>query len=197
VGYSGNFGRAHEFDAIMDAMTRLEAGRLNAAAPGIRFLFIGGGALHERLRKEISQRRLGNVLIQPYQPRERLSESLSVPDVHLVSLRPELEGLVVPSKLYGILAAARPVLFIGDPEGEVAHLVRTERCGFTACPGDGEILARHIVKLAGDPALRHAMGQRARALFEARFERALAIERWECLLGNFSSRQPSSPAPAQ
>jgi len=65
---------------------------------------------------------LTNVSFQPYQPLDRLALSLTVPDLHLVTLKPELEGLIVPSKFYSVLAAGRPVLFVGDPESEIAAL---------------------------------------------------------------------------
>ncbi|MFX6876802.1 hypothetical protein ABTH39_19765, partial [Acinetobacter baumannii] len=68
---------------------------------------------------------------QSYQPRELLADSLAAADVHLISLLPALEGLIVPSKLYGILAAGRPTIFIGDTEGEVAKVLREHDCGVT------------------------------------------------------------------
>src|SRR5262245_8867122 len=124
VGYSGNLGRAHEIDTLLSAMKMVEDAQGGdgvttsaAAAPtsrSVRWLFIGSGALFEPLRAEVERRGLTSVQFKPYQPRALLAQSLSVADVHLVSLRPELEGLIVPSKFYGICAAGRPTLFIGD-----------------------------------------------------------------------------------
>ena len=88
--------------------------------------------------------------MRPYQPKERLGETLSVGDVHLVSLDPALEGLIVPSKFYGIAAAGRPTIFIGSKNGEIARLLEEVGCGFTVTPGDGEALAGRILALAGD-----------------------------------------------
>ena len=150
------------------------------------FLFIGGGALYEKLKGEVSKRRFSNVQFQPYQPRRHLAQSLSCADVHLVSLKPELEGLIVPSKFYGIAAAGRPTLYIGDPEGEIPRVLSDARCGLTVPIGDGAALAHHIQALATDPALCRAMGERARAIFEDRFEKNIAVEKWVALLGELS-----------
>ena len=87
------------------------------------FLFIGAGHQLDTLKGEAGRRGLTNVQFRPYQPRERLAQSLGACDAHLVTLRPELEGLVLPSKFYGIIAAGRPVLFVGAADGEIASLV--------------------------------------------------------------------------
>ena len=141
VAYSGNLGRAHEIDTMLEAMKSLQAPSTNAAkgaAPDICWLFIGGGALMPKLQEAVTKAGLTNVMFQPYQPRDRVSQSLSVGDVHLVSLRPELEGLIVPSKYYGIAAAGRPAIFIGDPQGEVAALLRDYQAGIAVACGNGE-----------------------------------------------------------
>jgi glycosyltransferase involved in cell wall biosynthesis len=111
VGYSGNLGRAHDYRAMLGAIERLN--EASSETPIIRWLFIGGGALYDALARELRAKGLQDVLFAPYQPRERLSESLSTADVHLVCLRPDLEGAVVPSKFYGVAAAGRPTIFIG------------------------------------------------------------------------------------
>src|SRR5213076_1629794 len=92
----------------------------------IEFLITGGGAQLETVRAQ----RLPNVRFAAYAPREELSKSLSAADAHLVTLRPELEGLIVPSKFYGVLAVARPVLFVGATDGELARIIRENDCGF-------------------------------------------------------------------
>ena len=94
------------------------------------------------------ERRYESVMFRPYQSRERLSESLSAPDVHLISLKPNLEGLIVPSKYYGIAAAGRPAIFVGNPDGELARIIRDSKTGFVIRDGDGGGLAEAILKLA-------------------------------------------------
>src|SRR5208283_778929 len=104
----------------------------------IMFLFVGGGAQKDFIADTAARRGLDNLLFKPYQPRERLAQSLGAADVHLVTLRPELEGLVVPSKFYGIAAAARPTIFIGNPEGEIGAEVRAANSGLCIRQGDVE-----------------------------------------------------------
>jgi hypothetical protein len=138
--------------------------------PAIRWLFIGSGAQTEKLRRAVQERGHKSVMFCPYQPRERLSESLSVPDVHLISLKPNLEGLIVPSKFYGIAAAGRPTIFVGNPDGELARIIRDSDIGFVIRDGDGAGLAEAIFKLARQPRLAADQGRRARHLFEAKYD---------------------------
>ncbi|MGO9484238.1 MAG: glycosyltransferase family 4 protein [Rhodomicrobium sp.] len=188
AGYSGNLGRAHDIGTFLAAIAALE----RHASPGeggnyglareIRWLFIGGGAQMEALKREVHERKLKSILFKPYQPQELLSESLSLADVHLISLRPQLEGLIVPSKYYGIAAAGRPAIFVGDPEGEIAKTIEQSETGFVVREGDGSGLASAILTLAREPGLASIQGERARALFEARFDFPIALEAWERVL---------------
>jgi glycosyltransferase involved in cell wall biosynthesis len=188
VAYSGNMGRAHEFDTILRAAARVqaaEAGSPGSSAEPLKrsmFLFVGGGAQRESIERKARELGLSALAFQPYQPREKLSESLGAADVHLVSLKPELEGLVVPSKLYGILAAGRPVVFVGANGGEIAQLVRRERVGFAVEPGEDERLAEMLMKLRDYARLRLETGARARQVFEERFDFAIAAAKFEEVL---------------
>ena len=170
IGYSGNLGRAHEVAAVVELMTLL------ADEPALAFLFIGGGFGHLALRAAVAERRLENVAFRPYQDRAHLPESLTVPDLHLVTLRPEWEGLVMPSKLYGALAAGRPVVFVGDPEGEVARIVRAG-LGLVAHPQAMPALAAEIRALRRDPARLARLGAAARQAYEA-CPMAASLEAW-------------------
>jgi colanic acid biosynthesis glycosyl transferase WcaI len=176
VGYSGNLGVAHEFDTILDAAKQL------LERTDIVFLFIGAGSRLAWLKGQVQQRGLVNVRFQPYQSRERLAESLSVPDVHLVCLRPDMEGLIVPSKFYGVLAAGRACIFIGDPEGEIAVQVRRLRCGMAVRSYDAPDLVKQLKDLADDPKALAELGERARSAFEQKFERSVAVQKWAQLL---------------
>jgi glycosyltransferase involved in cell wall biosynthesis len=178
VCYSGNLGRVHEFDTILDA-----AQCLSGKAEAIVFLFIGGGAQRGMVGDEVRRRKLPNVQFRPYQDRAGLSFSLGIGDVHLVSQRPEVEGYVFPSKLYGILAAGRPMVFIGDPQGEISLLVEREGIGVAIRQGDAVGLADQLLRLAGDPVLREGMGARARVLLCERYEKRIALKAWLELLG--------------
>jgi colanic acid biosynthesis glycosyl transferase WcaI len=186
VGYAGNLGRAHDITTIVEAMTRLQQlcseSPENDIPPRIVFVFVGGGAQRARLEREVAQRRLTNVRMHPYQPRELLAEILGLADLHLVSLNPKLEGLMVPSKFYGIAAAGRPTLFIGAPDGEIARLLNETGCGFTVAPGDGRELMDRILQLASDPDLCASMGARARYAFEQHWDVNHALDKWEQVL---------------
>ncbi|MGA8806351.1 MAG: glycosyltransferase family 4 protein [Thermoanaerobaculia bacterium] len=172
AGYSGNLGRAH------DARTMLAAIRALRDEAAIEFVITGGGAQLEAMRAE----RLPNVRFAGYAPRERLSESLSAADAHLVTLLPSLEGLIVPSKFYGVLAVARPVLFVGAADSDLARIIRTYDCGYVIKPGDGNALATSIRELANDRDRARAMGLRGRRLYEEKFAPQLALASWERIL---------------
>jgi colanic acid biosynthesis glycosyl transferase WcaI len=149
----------------------------------VQFVFTGGGAQLESVKRAAA----GNAEFRPYVAREQLSESLSSVDAHLVSLKPALEGLIVPSKFYGILAVARPVLFIGSPDGELSRLIEAYRCGIVIEPGDVEGLVRAIETLARDPEAAAGMGLRGRELYLHRFAPRHAFAAWERLLGDIAA----------
>lgn len=171
AGYSGNLGRAH------DARTILGAARL-LRDDDVEIVITGGGAQVDFIRAES----LPNVRFAGYAPREQLSESLSSADAHLVTLLPALEGLIVPSKFYGVLAVARPVLFVGALDGELAAIIRAHDCGFVIETGDSEGLAARIRELSQDREHARAMGQRGRRLYEEKFAPLIAFASWERIL---------------
>jgi glycosyltransferase involved in cell wall biosynthesis len=117
-----------------------------------------------------------------YQDRAVLKFSLGVPDVHWISLKPEVEGLIVPSKVYGIAAAGRPMIAICAKNGEIARMVEQYQCGVVVEPGNTDALVDSILRLSKDIALRTEMGRHARAMLEAHFTRRQALERWRYLL---------------
>jgi colanic acid biosynthesis glycosyl transferase WcaI len=181
IGYSGNLGRVHEYATILQAADMLRDEQ------DTQFLFIGGGHLLAALALEANRRGLTNIIVKPYQPRSRLSESLSVPDVHLISLLPRVEGLCVPSKFYGIAAAGRPTIFIGDQRGEIPQLLRAANCGIAVAAGDAVRLVRYIKRLKRNAALRTLWGENARTLVDLRFDQRLAIAHWMDLLDKIIS----------
>jgi glycosyltransferase involved in cell wall biosynthesis len=188
VGYSGNLGRAHEFDTI------LAASELLSHDPRIVFLFIGSGHLHDQLAKLVQSRGLASHFrFLPYQERAQLKYSLAVPDLHWLSLKPALEGLIVPSKFYGIAAAGRPMIAITAADGEIANLVRNNNCGRVIEPGEGEQLAAAILELSSNPEQLTTMGQNARAMLDAQFTRREAFRRWSAVLDEVGiTRDPNA-----
>ena len=186
VMYSGNLGLAHEFDTVLDAASRLRQRR------DLRFVFAGHGAQLGRVKSEVRRRGLGNITFAPPQPLAALPEFLASGDVHLVTLRERAEGLVVPSKLYGILAAGRPTLFVGPGNNEVAHTLSAARAGWTIAPGRPGELAGHIERLATDPALLARMGRSARQYYDAHCTRSRRCQTLEHIITQLAA--PVSPA---
>lgn len=161
VMYSGNFGRAHPIGAILDAAEKL------SSRNDVAFVMIGNGPRRTELEQETVRRGLTNVTLLPLQPRDQLALSLSAAHIHLTVLEPRLRGLVVPSKLYGVLAAGRPCVFLGPADSEAARLIRKLDCGETLESKDGGLLAERLAAWLDDPQRRAAAGDRARRYAEA------------------------------
>jgi colanic acid biosynthesis glycosyl transferase WcaI len=176
IGYSGNLGRMHDVETLIELMDAL------GDEPEMVFLLIGAGAGYERLKRRAARRGLGNVMLRPHQPMAALRESLAVPDLHIVSLRPECEGLVMPSKLYGALAAGRPVIAMGAPAGDVARIVRAHDAGLVVAPGGALAAAAAIRALRAEPLRLAQMGANARRAYERRYSREASLAAWtDCL----------------
>ena len=162
VMYSGNLGVAHPFDAILDA-----AQLLQQKMPEALLLIVGDGPRLADVQARVERDQLANVQFFPLQPHDKLTESLSAADLHLACMYDELCGLVVPSKVYGILAAGRPCLFIGPEKSEAARVILENNCG-SVLPANlnGNQLADAIVQWLGNSAALAQAGSRARAAAE-------------------------------
>ena len=137
-----------------------------------------------RLSEEVKRRDLPNFRFFGYQPQAILRQSLSLPDLHWISLNPQLEGLIVPSKFYGIAAVGRPVIAVCAKDGEISRLVEQYRCGVVVEPGNAGELANTIVQLSQDAEMRDLMGRNARAMLETNFTRRNALASWQNVLEN-------------
>jgi glycosyltransferase involved in cell wall biosynthesis len=168
VMYSGNAGIVHDFRDILDAMRRL---RDDAR---IHFLFVGDGPRRAEIEAYVREHDIRNFEYRGYFAREELRYSLSIADAHLVSLREPFVGISVPGKLYGIMAAGRPAIFVGPSRCESAEAVVATECGVVIDPstrtGAGQ-LVETLRTWSTDPAAVRALGARGRAAFEALFER--------------------------
>ncbi|GGA34212.1 glycosyltransferase family 4 protein [Sphingomonas psychrolutea] len=180
LAYSGNLGRAHEYGTVLAAATALRA------RADIVFLFVGGGHMSEQLAAQVAALGLTNFRFVPYQPREKLSESLATGNAHWISLRPAFEGLIVPSKVFGVCAAGRAVVAVCALDGELARLIVPAGAGVAVAPGDSAALADAIVVLADDRVKTAAMGRAARTLLDGGYTRAHALARWLHLLDTVS-----------
>src|SRR6516165_7510553 len=177
LGYSGNLGRAHEFQTVLAAAERLRD------EPHFIFLMIGGGKRFEELARAVKRQDLARSFrFIPYQEQKMLSHSLAVADAHWLSLNPKLEGLIVPSKFYGIAAVGKPIIVIGDKYGEIARLVQQHGCGIVVAPGDVGALVDVLRRLSNAPETISELGHRARAMLDRHFTRQQALQRWSGLV---------------
>jgi colanic acid biosynthesis glycosyl transferase WcaI len=191
VMYSGNFGIGH------DVQTMCQAAALLADDDRFRFAFVGGGKRKAEVERFVRERGLTNAVLAPYQPREKLDQSLSLGDVHLVSVLEGVEGIMVPCKLFGIMAAERPTIYIGHPSSELARVLEEQDCGINVRQGDAEGLASAIRRLADDPALAARMGANARRALSTIYDRSAACDQWMALLEEVVGVDRARPEPGE
>ncbi|MBD3305651.1 glycosyltransferase, partial [candidate division KSB3 bacterium] len=171
IMYSGNMGVVHELRTILDVAKQL------AYLQDLQFVFIGGGIR----RKEVEQCLAAgatNLLLLDYQPLEGLSASLSAATLHFISLRQGFEGLVVPSKFYGVLAAGRPVLYEGEASGEIAQVIHEARAGAVIEPGNTEQLADSILHYYYNRQAVDSDGKNGYQAYLQRFHQAIAAQKY-------------------
>jgi colanic acid biosynthesis glycosyl transferase WcaI len=176
VMHSGNVGHAQNLDTLVEAAAELDD------LEQLRVLIVGTGARASHVT-ELAQRSADNrIHFLPYQPRSRLSELLSSADIHFLGLSPGLSGYIVPSRLYGILAAGRPVLASVEAGSEPGMLVQQVGCGIVVPPDRPDLVARAIREFASGRHDLAAMGQKGRAYIEAHGSRKSAVTRYGQLL---------------
>ncbi len=180
VMYSGNAGVAHRFDEVLAAAKKLDG------HPDIEFVFVGEGPKKDRIEAFADRHGLSNFRYLPYFPRERLKHSLPMADVHLLTLREAMAGIAVPGKLYGIMAAGRPVVMVGPEDSESGETIRLSDSGRVVDPsqeGDpAQVLHDALLALYHDADERARLGGNAREAFLEHFERAVCCRAWASLL---------------
>jgi colanic acid biosynthesis glycosyl transferase WcaI len=181
VMHSGNVGHAQDLDSLVRAATFLRD------LDDLSITIIGMGARHSELSELAERLEVDGVTFAFYQPRSLLRQSLSAADVHVVGLAPGLAGYVVPSRLYGILAVARPVIVAADAESETAQVVEQAGCGIVVPPGRPELLARAIRDAHDGKYDLKAMGARGREWVEREADRSVAVRRYRDLLLELAS----------
>jgi glycosyltransferase involved in cell wall biosynthesis len=164
VMHSGNLGLSQELETVVQAAVHLRE------FPQIHMVLVGEGVKKPVLQEQVRTLGLQNVQFLPYQPKERLRESFAAADVFIVSLKKGLAGYIVPSKLYGILAAGRPYVAAVEAECEAAIIAKRYDCGLPAEAGNPRDLAEKILALYHDRALTQRLGVNAR-------QAALAFDR--------------------
>ena len=168
VMHSGNIGLSQGLETVLHAGLHLRE------IEDIRLVFVGEGVKKRTLEEQARIMGLKNVVFLPYQPKEKLSESFAAADVFIVSLREGLAGYIVPSKIYGILAAGRPYVAAVNESCEITDITRQYECGLLAEPDNSQDLVDKILALYRDHAMRERMGENARKA-AARFDRLLGV----------------------
>lgn len=182
VQYSGNVGLSQGLDAVVGAFSQL------ADLP-IMLTIVGDGNARQHLKSQVAQSGIKNVQFLPAVPRAQLPEVLASSDVGLVPMRRGVESDLVPSKLYGIMAAAKPVLATVDARSEVARTVIEGSCGRVVAPEDGTALAKSLRQLFHDRERLQLWGANGRALVEQRYSRRVCTPAYLNVLQRAAERR--------
>ncbi|GAB4534802.1 MAG: glycosyltransferase family 4 protein [Pleurocapsa sp.] len=183
--YSGNLGRCHDSETILEAVKLLKN-------QPVQFVFIGAGAKHEVCRQQIVDLQLDNCIFLPYQDRNNLPYSLTACDLALVTIAPGLEGVVAPSKLYGIMAAGRAIAAVCEPHSYLRQVIADADCGGYFDNYDSQNLAQFILFLASNPSIAVAMGRAGRKYMEAHFTPKIIARQYARVLEPISEPQTTS-----
>ena len=175
VLYSGNLGRCHDVDTILDTIKLLKD-------EPIQFVFIGAGVKHDICRQTVAEWGLDNCRFLPYQDRANLPYSLTACDLSLVSIAPGMEGIVAPSKLYGVMAAGRAIAAICEPHSYLRELLAEAGCGGCFNNQDSHGLAKFIRHLAANPHLSAEMGLSGRQYLESNFTPQIIAQQYSDVL---------------
>jgi glycosyltransferase involved in cell wall biosynthesis len=189
VMHSGNLGLSQELVSIVDAAALL------ADLPDVLVVFQGEGVEKPTLEARARALGLGNVRFLPFADRSELAASFSAADVFIVSLQRGLSGFIVPSKLYGILAAGRPYVAAVEETCEVAAVTTQNACGLIAEPGNASSIADGIRLLYRDRDLAARLGANARRT-SALFERRLQVRRYVDVFRGLDGSKAAAPAVA-
>jgi colanic acid biosynthesis glycosyl transferase WcaI len=168
VQYAGNMGRTHDMEIL------IAAAKLLNNETDIHFLLSGWGA--KRAWLENASTECPNVTVLPHQPRERLPYLLTACDVSVISLMPGMSGISVPSRLYNVLAAGRPVIAIVDEDSEIARVIREEHVGWVVKPRDVEGFALAVREASQQGSKLVQMGERARTVAEQKYSFAASAQ---------------------
>jgi len=188
VMYSGNLGRGHDLTTVVQAVRQLDK------QYNVRLVFVGQGSMEKSLRQLCSELEMDNVDFHEPQPLSFLADSMAAGHIHLVSQRPGTEGLILPCKLYGIMAAGRCILYNGPGDCEIARIVRASESGVIAPAGNVRALTGALKLLVKDKQLRENMGRRARRYYQNHFgrDRSIAVIS-EAITGKPFSKKKEAP----
>lgn len=191
VLYSGNLGRHHDFDTVLNAAKKLQASR-----PDIVFALVGGGYQKEYIAARVKNERIENVALYEFVAREDLSDLLASADVSLVTLERQIEGLCVPSKFYSVMASGRPIIAIASPETEMSRVIEEAGCGIRVGHKAADELVEAVIRLADDRDTRERMGANGRKALIERYTTEQAAQAYYSLFCAVSGGQLAPARPA-
>lgn len=175
VAYMGNAGYGHTFETALNAAADLQDA-------GVKFLFVGGGKRVEEIRQTVEQRSLTNVVLHPYVPEEDIASVMRTADCALITLADWSLGIMSPSKLHGNLAMGLPVIYVGPEGSNVDEAILRSNCGMSLRDGDVEGLVEFVKACQASPEKLTELKQHARAAFDAHYNDAVVLRRWDTLL---------------
>ncbi len=184
VQYFGNMGRTHGMEIL--AETAIELAR---AAPEAHLLFIGEGARRAALKDMLEKQRLTNWTLLPSCSPDELSDFLNSCDVAVITLLPGMAGVSVPSRMYNVLAAGKPIIAAVEDMSEVAYVVREHQVGWVVPPNDSASIVQAIIEARSMPAERARMSVRARAAAEDHYSAPRVHEQFHRLFAGLASKQ--------
>jgi glycosyltransferase involved in cell wall biosynthesis len=178
VQHLGNMGRTHGIESMVDAATLLRDNR------NIHFMVVGAGFFRDRLLRRIEETGLTNISVVPPCADEELGSYLNACDIALISFRGGMAGVSVPSRMYNVMAAGKPILAVADTESELARVVSEESIGIVVPPEDSRALAAAILAAAEDPVRLTDFGRRARLVAENRYSADAVLSSYLMLFGS-------------
>ena len=181
VLYSGNMGISHDIDSILSAAELLKD------QDDIAFVLIGEGAKWQEAYDFKHSKNLTNLQVLPFQPEDRLPQSLSMADISLVALDPGAENLMIPSKTFYYMAVGSAILAICQDGSELSDVIADGQCGLVMAPGKPEKLASAIVSLADNKSKLDQMKTNAREYCLTHHSRELCTSQFVDLLVSIES----------
>lgn len=191
VMYAGNIGLTSCLEDVLGAADILRE------QTDIQFVIVGEGVRKDALIVEAESKKLTNIHFLPYQPRELFPEMLAAADVSLVTLNAGAALSSMPSKIFNVMASARPILAVAPRESEIAQIVADAACGQNVAPGSPEELAKVIVEMKTRESELIQMGQNGRACLEKNYSRQHCVDAYENMLNDLCHRTPLQTARAE
>ncbi|WP_029594812.1 glycosyltransferase family 4 protein [Exiguobacterium chiriqhucha] len=177
IMYSGNLGLYYDLENLIRITSEFNSN------DRLHFLFIGEGASKSTMENYVVDNNIDNVTFLPYQPKEFIKYSLNAADAHLVVNQKGIKGVSVPSKIYGVMAAGKPILGVLEEGSEADTLIRASESGFVSEPQDYNLLIDHIKLLVEmDVESRKEMGLRGRKYLESNLTKDKSLVKYKDLL---------------